>query len=258
MSLDILPKKTLLAVKGIGLILIIRRNAAVGGNTLFSLWIPSLLIHAFITIDRHGIPLCVLPIAFIHERHRGLDPVPATIPCVESFGFPDALFHLGTGKQISILQCVKDRFFQMKQKLCVFRFIQIRNWISCINRLLVLQHPAPLLFPILWLNLRIHSGAGSILYASIGTEAYKMLLLPFVPLQSMFLWAAKSTRFLIWCFCYFISCIPGSGAFPAMAGSGNSRLPGLPDLRRSSIPSPQGQCRYLHRPDALYTVRRSG
>ena len=53
MALDVLAEIALLALKGIGLILIVRRNTAVCGDPLFRLLESALLIHQFIAINRH-------------------------------------------------------------------------------------------------------------------------------------------------------------------------------------------------------------
>ena len=53
MTLDVLAEIALLALKGIGLIFIVRRNTAVCGDTLFCLLESALLIHQFIAINRH-------------------------------------------------------------------------------------------------------------------------------------------------------------------------------------------------------------
>lgn len=52
-ALDVLAEIALLALKGIGLILIVRRNTAVCGDPLFRLLESALLIHQFIAINRH-------------------------------------------------------------------------------------------------------------------------------------------------------------------------------------------------------------
>lgn len=52
-ALDVLAEIALLALKGIGLIFIVRRNTAVCGDPLFCLLESALLIHQFIAINRH-------------------------------------------------------------------------------------------------------------------------------------------------------------------------------------------------------------